>query len=251
MKINVNTLHLSIIAILVLIVGASNNVSAQIYDDVLKKFTSDPRKPSKLEYNGATIVINQTISRLKLLDLNEHLLVHPEIANMGNASTNLCYMWKPFFLVIYENETRVWIEPNAPSVGTLEYNCMFVKELKPNESFSHLALFYSKVDSITLFKPGNYTIYSVTDFYHNEHRTDKVSVWSKPYNFTILPDKPVTVDPAYDVSPPLQQIKHSISWQEVTCTAGTYIVWHHDHKSVACVKLDHISKLVKRGWLMG
>ena len=154
MKINVKTLHLSILVILVLIVGANNNVFAQIYEDVLKEFTSDPTKPSKLEYNGATIVINQTISRLKLLDANEHLLVHPEITNMGNASANLCYMWKPFFLVIYQNETRIWIEPNAPSVGTMEYNCNFIKELKPGKSFSHLALFYNRVDSITFSNLG-------------------------------------------------------------------------------------------------
>lgn len=206
---------------------------------------------SKFEYKREMTVINQTVSRMKLLNTKEHLFIHPEITNMGNASSNLCYIWKPFFVVIFNNETLQWMEPNTPSVGTLEYNCNFIKDLKSGESFSHLALFYTPVGSATLSTPGKYALYSVTDFYSEEQRrSKKIFVWSKPYNVTVLSGEQITIDPTYDVSPLVQQVLHGISSRDITCTNGMYLFWNHDHKNTSCVKLDHVTEFIKRGWFV-
>jgi hypothetical protein len=134
-------------------------------------------------------------------------------------------------------------------MGTMEYNCNYVQELKPSKSFSHLALFYTKVDSITLKIPGKYEIYSVTDFYSREQEmSKKILVWSKPYEVNVLAGEPITVDPTYDVSPPVQQMQHGINSRDVICSIGTYLIWHPDHRTISCVKSDHVQKFVERGW---
>jgi len=177
----------------------------------------------------------------------EHLIVHPELKNIGNSSLTICSLWSPFFVEIQRQNGTIAYR-DGPSSGVLEYHCLFDHTLRPNGHFSETRP-VGGFGPIMLDMPGNYTISSVTDFYYGDTFSNRTFVSSKPFPITVLPEKSVTITSLNDFPPPLkQQGKAGILPEGVKCNPGLDMIYHPGGKTAACVKPDIMTKLVKRGW---
>ena len=208
--------------------------------------STNSTKVTKLEYNGAVIVIHQTINKTELRD-GQHITVHPEIRNIGNKSITTCYLWSPFFVEIHrQNGTIAY--GSGPSIGAMEYHCLHIQKLKANGHFSQTTT-SGGFGPIMLDTPGNYTVSSVTDYYFGDNTSNRTFVSSEPYQITVLPGKPVIISSLEDFPSPLKQQGANEVPIGVKCNPGLHLIFHHRGKTAACVKPDAMTKLLNRGWI--
>ena len=201
---------------------------------------------NKLVYHGAVIVINQTVNKLELRD-GEHLIVHPELKNIGNSSLTICSLWSPFFVEIQRQNGTIAYR-DGPSHGALEFHCLFDHTLRPNGHFSETTS-SGGFGPIMLDTPGNYTVSSVTDFYYGDNTSNRTFVSSEPYPITVLPGKPVYISSLDDFPSPIKQQEVNRVPIGVKCNPGLQLIFYPGGKTAACVKPDAMTKLLKHGWI--
>ncbi|MBI1829501.1 MAG: hypothetical protein HY222_04835 [Thaumarchaeota archaeon] len=240
------TLHLSIIAIALVLILPQTAFASMLYNNnnVLEQFNANSPRMTKLVHDGAILITNQTMKKTEY-KMGEKITVHPELTNIGNKSMSVFYLWHPFFVVInYQNGTAAWA--NGPSVPVLEYSSNLNQTLKPNVPFT--GGIYDVSDPRyppVLDVPGNYTISSVADFYDDDG-TPRNLVWSQPIKFTVLPEKYSVAD--MNMLSPLQQFLAGIPATSVKCGDGLELLIKTNTGLPVCVKHNTATKLVERGW---
>lgn len=246
--IELKTLHLStiVISFAVVLILPSTVFATMLYnnDEVLRQFNANYTKMSKLVHDGAILITTQTIKKTEY-KLGEKIIIHPILTNIGNKSMNIFYMWHPFFFVIKDqNSSAVWA--NGPSVPMMEYSYNLNQTIESNMSFSGGThdVANPRYPVITN-NPGNYTIYSVADFYDDQGNPRHL-VWSEPLTFTVLPEKYSVAD--MNMLPPLQQFLAGIPATSVKCNEGFELLIKTNAGLPICGKPHTATKLIERGW---
>lgn len=149
---------------------------------------------TKLVHDNSTLILNQT-SEKWIYKSGEDITITPEVINMGNKTVNMYYLEPAFFLEI-KNRDGIVVWPQSTTVAYIpEY--AGVKALKPGEHFgvkpwtTPTGPMYDPFP-IILTAPENYTALSVVSFKFEpkpDGSDSYVSLWSKPVQITILPEK--------------------------------------------------------------
>lgn len=189
------TLHYCIIVFLLMITLILPHVTlAQTAHDMLKE--RDNAQDTQLSYDGATLIINQTISKLEY-KMGENITVYPSMINIGSSPVTVANGTPLFDIqVIYQNGTKVF---DSGYSGMMIVGWGFTLSpgmiMHENETWGWNP--NAKTPVIKLDTPGKYTIltesnislyHSADEYSHTSPHPEK-SLWSQPIQITVLPTR--------------------------------------------------------------
>ncbi|MHB8547370.1 MAG: hypothetical protein ACYDAJ_11435 [Nitrosotalea sp.] len=149
---------------------------------------------TKLVHDDSILILNQTTPKL-VYKMGENITISTELINIGNKAVSVAYEEPEFFLEL-KNMAGDLVWPSHARVGWIpEFGGE--KTLKPGEHFSaqpwKITPGWNYPPPLRLYAPGNYTVLSVGLFTFNTTYNVTVyapfSVWSKPLQITVLPEK--------------------------------------------------------------
>lgn len=238
--------YISIIVISFVSILSQYVFAPLLYDNHdLQQLDAKLTRMTTLLHDGAVIMTTQAIEKSEY-KIGERIVVYPELINNGNKSMDICYLGHPFFVVIsYQNGTVMWA--NGPSANSVpEYACNIHQTILPDATFIGGIHDDANLRYPVLVNPGNYTIFSVADFYDplGKHRL----VWSKPISFSIVQEK-YTIADLYQLSP-FKQFMAGIPATHIRCPDELGLFIRTNTGLPVCLKQDSAIKLVKRNWVM-
>ena len=190
------TLYLSIIIFSFLLVHLlSQTASAQTAHEILQERDNTP--VTQLSYDGATLIINQTIDKLEY-KMGENITIHPEMINIGTAPVTVAN-GTPLFDIQVMDQNGIKVFDSGYS-GMLIVGWGFT--LNPGMTMHDNGTWgwnpQATTPVIKLDTPGKYTVltesnislYDTTEeFSHAIPAHPEKSLWSKPIQITIPPEK--------------------------------------------------------------
>ncbi|HYL65800.1 MAG TPA: hypothetical protein VEU72_01450 [Nitrosopumilaceae archaeon] len=142
---------------------------------------------TKLIHDNAILILNQTTKKLAYQS-GEDIIVIPELINIGNKKVEIAYC-EPLFVLEIKNQTGDVVWPQSTGVVCVpEFHGNIT--LEPGEQFGTQPWGPNIFPQLSI--PGNYTLTSVALFSFNTNAESWVSIeslWSKPIQITILPEK--------------------------------------------------------------
>ncbi len=179
-----------IVTTLLLIISTNVFVHAQPYNPALEnQFGST--LTTKLFHDNAVLILNQTADKSSYR-MGEGIVVNDELINIGNSTVKIkyCEPWAAFEI---KNQTGAEMWPKS-QMGCIP---QFIGKatLLPGDHFRVTPWETSSghvVSPPSLDAPGTYTIISVAAFtfdsdFYGQGQVE--SLWSKPLQITVLPEK--------------------------------------------------------------
>jgi hypothetical protein len=190
------TLQILIIAILFSVsITLSQSASAQTAHEILQERDNTPA--TQLSYDGSVLIINQTIDKLEY-KMGENITIHPEMINIGTTPVTVANGTPLFDIqVMYQNGTKVF---DSGYSGMLIVGWGFT--LNPGMTMHDNRTWgwnpHATTPVIKLDTPGKYTVLTESNIslYDTAEQSSHAipphpekSLWSKPLQITVLPEK--------------------------------------------------------------
>lgn len=221
------TLHLVLLSLVAVLLLSQTVTAQKTLHDVLQ---SDNMQITHLSNDGAVLTINQTIDKLQY-KMGEPIVVHPEMSNFGDSTVFIANGLPLFHVEVRsENDTKVF---DSGYSGMLIVGWGFTLDPEMTESDNGTWGSYPKAGApvIRIDVPGKYEILSESsislyrnshEFYYHSSSSPLLSLWSKPLEITILPEKYAPPSPPNTTILPNQtavvEIENGTS--PVECKAG-------------------------------
>lgn len=140
---------------------------------------------TKLVHNDSILILNQTTQKLTY-KMGENITLDTELINIGKKTVEIAYC-KPWIALEIKDQTGNEVWPNSQLACIPEF--LGKVTLQPGEHINVQPWVASMLPP-SLHTSGNYTVVSVALFSFGVYNPNSVeSLWSKPLQITILPEK--------------------------------------------------------------
>ena len=137
----------------------------------------------QIDYNGSKLIATNILNKTTFKE-GETITVIPEVTNLGNQTVSIGYGPPLFVIEVTDQHGKIVWES-----GGIHVLVAFSMTLKPNMSSPGYVPAHGAMQKgiFTLTAPGNYTITSIASF--DGSAGSNLSLWSKPLQITVLPEK--------------------------------------------------------------